>query len=181
MGKIIGRFNGRMEWGPRALGNRSILISPSDKNINQWVNLRLNRTEFMPFAPILLKDYAKTYFNIDSSLDDYKFMTITCSCKSKMINSCPAAVHIDNTARPQIIDKKINLRLFNILTEYKKVSNVPVMINTSFNMHEEPIVCSPNDAIRGFIDGNLDFLVLGKYLIKKWEKKFFLNLIFQIK
>ena len=121
----------------------------------------------MPFAPILLKDYAKTYFNIDNSLDDYKFMTITCSCISKMINNCPAAVHIDNTARPQIIDKKINLRLFNILTEYKKVSNVPVMINTSFNMHEEPIVCTPNDAIRGFIDGNLDFLVLGNYLIKK--------------
>ena len=166
-GKVIAHFNGKMEFGPRALGNRSILCSAKNNRINNDLNKKLGRTEFMPFAPILLKNYAKTYFNIDNSLDDYKFMTITCSCKSKMTNRCPAAVHIDNTARPQIVDKKINLRLFNILTEYKRVSNVPVLINTSFNMHEEPIVCSPNDAIRGFIDGNLDFLVLGKYLIKK--------------
>ncbi len=84
-----------------------------------------------------------------------------------MNKKSPAAVHIDNTARPQIIDKKINPRIFKILNEYKKITKIPVLINTSFNMHEEPIVCSPNDAIRGFLDGRLDYLILKNFLIKR--------------
>ncbi len=167
--KVVAHFNGKMEFGPRALGNRSIICSAKNSNINNELNKRLGRTEFMPFAPIILKSYANKYFNISKNLDDYKYMTLTCLCKKIMIKNSPAAVHIDKTARPQIIDKKINLRLFKILNEYKKITNIPVLINTSFNMHEEPIVCSPNDAIRAFLDGDLDILVLKNFFIQKNE------------
>ena len=101
------------------------------------------------------------------NLNDYLFMTITCKCKKIMIKKAPAAVHIDKTARPQIIYKDINPRINTILENYYKITGVPVLINTSFNMHEEPIVCTPGDAIRGFIDGKLDYLVINNFLIKK--------------
>lgn len=166
-GKVIAHFNGKMEFGPRALGNRSILCAATDSNINNELNKRLGRTEFMPFAPLILKNYTRKYFRSLKDLEDYKFMTLTCKCEKIMTRNSPAAVHIDNTARPQIIDEKINLRVFKILNEYKKITNIPVLINTSFNMHEEPIVCSPNDAIRGFLDGRLDYLILNDFLIKK--------------
>ena len=166
-GLVVAHFNNRMEFGPRALGNRSILCSAKNKNINDILNKKLGRTEFMPFAPIVLEKSMRKYFKIKDSLNDYKFMTITCDCKKIMINNSPAAVHIDNTARPQMINKKISLRLFKILNEYKKITKIPVLINTSFNMHEEPIVCSPNDAIRAFLASKIDYLILEKYLIQK--------------
>ena len=169
-GNVVAHFNGKMEFGPRALGNRSILCSAEDSGINNDLNKRLGRTEFMPFAPIILRNYAKKYFEINNRLEDYKFMTITCLCKKIMSRNSPAVIHVDNTARPQIIDKKINLRIYKILNEYKKITNIPVLINTSFNMHEEPIVCSPNDAIRAFIDGNLDYLVINDFLIRKYNE-----------
>jgi carbamoyltransferase len=163
-GKVVAHFNGKMEFGPRALGNRSILSSASDPNINKTLNDKLSRTEFMPFAPIILDKHAKNYFYINK-LSDYKFMTYTCDCKKLMLKEAPASVHIDKTARPQIVLKNENLRLSKILIEYKKITKISALINTSFNMHEEPIVCSPSDAIRGFLRGNLDHLVLGNYLV----------------
>ena len=87
-----------------------------------------------------------------------------------MINSSPAAVHIDNTARPQIVDKLSNLRIHNILEEYYKITKIPTLINTSFNMHEEPIVCSPSDALRAFIDSQIDYLVINNFLIQEQKK-----------
>ncbi len=167
--KVIAHFNNKMEFGPRALGNRSILCSASDKSINNWLNKKLKRTEFMPFAPIILKRKIKDYMYVNN-LNDYMFMTMTCKCKKIMTKKAPAAVHIDDTARPQIIDKYINPRINLVLENYYKITGVPVLINTSFNMHEEPIVCSPGDAIRGFLDGQLDYLVLNDYLIKKKDK-----------
>jgi carbamoyltransferase len=165
--KVIAHFNDKMEFGPRALGNRSILCSASDKNINNWLNKRLKRTEFMPFAPIILKSKIKDYMYVNNARD-YLFMTMTCKCKKIMSKKAPAAVHVDDTARPQIIDKYINPRINLILENYYKITGVPILINTSFNMHEEPIVCTPGDAIRGFIDGQLDYLVINNYLIKKY-------------
>lgn len=165
-GKVIAHFNNEMEFGPRSLGNRSILCSALDKNVNDWLNKKLKRTEFMPFAPVILEDKAKDYLKI-KKLADYKFMTITCNCKKKMLKQAPAAVHIDNTARPQVVNRTSNLRLALILENFYKITGTPILINTSFNMHEEPIVCSPNDAIRGFIDGKLDYLVLNNFLFKK--------------
>ena len=167
-GFIIGRFNGSMEWGPRALGNRSILAAPVDKKINNKLNDRLNRTEFMPFAPIILKEKFNEYFNnYDTELKCIKFMTITLNVKKEKIKSIPAVVHIDNTARPQLVTKEINNSLHNILKEYEKFSKIPVLVNTSFNLHEEPIVCSPYDALRAFEQGAVDYLALENFWISK--------------
>ncbi len=165
-GFIIGRFNGSMEWGPRALGNRSILAAPVDKKINNKLNDRLNRTEFMPFAPIILKEKFSEYFNdYDTELKCIKFMTMTLDVKEEKIKSIPAVVHIDNTARPQLVTKETNKSLYNILNEYEKFSKIPVLVNTSFNLHEEPIVCSPYDALRAFEKGAVDYLALENFWI----------------
>ena len=155
-----------MEFGPRSLGNRSILCSAEDSKINLTLNKKLNRTEFMPFAPILRKKDASKFLFVSKKVD-YKYMTFTCDCKKSMLKAAPAAVHVDNTARPQIISKSDNKRLYKIISEYNKITGIPILINTSFNMHEEPIVNSPNDAIRAFISGNLDYLVLEKFLISR--------------
>ena len=165
-GKVVAHYNGKMEFGPRSLGNRSILCQASDPSINKTLNDKLNRTEFMPFAPIVTDKYAKKYFYIKKS-SDYKFMTYTCDCKKIMLNEAPAAVHVDKTARPQIVFKNENFRLYKILEEYRKITGIAALINTSFNMHEEPIVCSPNDALRAFVSGKLDNLVLGNFLISQ--------------
>ena len=120
----------------------------------------------MPFAPILRKKDALKYLMVSNKVD-YKFMTFTLNCKSIMLKHAPATVHVDKTARPQIISKEDNQRLYKILTEYRKITGVPILINTSFNMHEEPIVCKPKDAIRAFLLGNLDCLVLENILVYK--------------
>ncbi len=166
-GKVVARFNGRMEYGPRALGNRTILYQTQDKSVNDWLNKHLKRTEFMPFAPVTLEKYAnKCYKGIKGAEYAAKFMTITFDCTDWMKESCPGVVHVDGTARPQLINKEDNPSYYKILDEYRKITGVPCLINTSFNMHEEPIVCSPYDAIRGFKDGGLDYLAIRNYLVK---------------
>ena len=167
-GFVVACFQGRMEFGPRSLGNRSILVSAADKSVNEWLNTKLKRTEFMPFAPITLKKYAnKMYKNLSKKKLASKFMTITTECTKEAIKISPAAVHIDSTARPQIITIKDNKQVYKILNEYYKISKIPNLINTSFNVHEEPIVCSPNDAIRAFNTSKLDYLFMGEYIIHK--------------
>ena len=122
----------------------------------------------MPFAPITLKRYAnKMYKNLKKKKLASKFMTITTECTKEAIKISPAAVHIDNTARPQIITIKDNKKIYNILNEYYKISKIPNLINTSFNVHEEPIVCTPNDAVRAFKDSKLDYLYIGDYIVCK--------------
>ena len=166
-GKVVARFNGRMEYGPRALGNRSILYQANDPSINDWLNERLKRTEFMPFAPVTLREYAdECYLNMEGALHAAKFMTIAFDCTEWMKKSCPGVVHVDGTARPQLISREDNLSYYRILEEYMKITGLPSIINTSFNMHEEPIVCSPYDAIRSFKAGHLDYLAIGNYLTK---------------
>ena len=165
-GSVIACFQGRMEFGPRSLGNRSILVNACDKSVNNWLNKKLKRTEFMPFAPITLKNYAgKMYKELHNKSIATKFMTVTTKCTKEAIKKSPAAVHIDNTARPQIINKKDNKKIHNILIEYLKISKIPNLINTSFNVHEEPIVCSPNDAIRAFKSSKLDYLYIEDYIV----------------
>ena len=167
-GLVVACFQGRMEFGPRSLGNRSILVSASDKSVNEWLNTKLKRTEFMPFAPITLKRFAKKmYKNLDKKKIASKFMTITTECTKQAIKISPAAVHIDNTARPQIISNKDNKKINKILNEYFKISKIPNLINTSFNVHEEPIVCSPNDAVRAFKTSKLDYLYIEDYIVHK--------------
>ena len=165
-GKVAARFDGRMEYGPRALGNRSIMYHAQEPEVNQWLNKRLGRTEFMPFAPVTLYEAReKYYYNIKGAEHTAEFMTITFDCTDEMKRDCPAAVHIDGTARPQLIKREVNPGYYDIVKEYEKLSGISSLINTSFNMHEEPIVCTPHDAVRAFLDGRLDVLVIGPYLV----------------
>ena len=174
-GKVVARFNGRMEYGPRALGNRSILYQTTDPSVNDWLNKKLKRTEFMPFAPVsLYEDMKNLYKNVGNNHFTAEFMTITFDCTGKMQKSCPATVHVDNTARPQLIRKEVNESYYKILKAYKKRTGLSTIINTSYNMHEEPIVCSPEDAVRAFKMGHLDYLAIGPFLVeppKSWAAK----------
>jgi carbamoyltransferase len=166
-GKVVARFDGRMEYGPRALGNRSILYPSTDPTVNDWLNQRLNRTEFMPFAPVTIAEYAEQcYENIGDARYPASFMTMTFNCTDWMKQHCPAVVHVDGTARPQLIAREVNPGYYAIVDEYRKLTGLPSIINTSFNMHEEPIVCTPEDAIRSFMTGNLDYLAIGSFLLK---------------
>ena len=165
-GKVVARFDGRMEYGPRALGHRSILYHANEPAVNQWLNQRLGRTEFMPFAPATLYEHRHANYKlIDGAEYAAQFMTITFDCTESMKRDCPAAVHIDGTARPQLVSAEGSPGFHRLLTEYYKLTGVPSVINTSFNMHEEPIVCSPDDAIRAFLQGNLDCLAIGEFLV----------------
>ena len=165
-GKVVARFNGRMEYGPRALGNRSILYHAKEPEVNQWLNQRLGRTEFMPFAPATLYERrGECYRNIDGADYAAQFMTVTFDCTDKMKSDSPAAVHVDGTARPQLVTHASNPSFHRIISEYYQLSGIPSVINTSFNMHEEPIVCTPDDAIRAFLQGNLDYLAIGPFLV----------------
>lgn len=166
-GYVVARFNGRMEYGPRALGNRTIMYQPTDPSVNTWLNQRLGRTEFMPFAPVTLVEHAdRCYKNLDGARYAAQFMTITFDCTDWMQQHCPAVVHVDGTARPQLISGSVNPSYYKILQEYYNITGLPCVINTSFNMHEEPIVCTPDDALRGFLNGKLDYLAAGNYLLK---------------
>ena len=166
-GNVVARFNGRMEYGPRALGNRSILYRATDPAVNQWLNERLGRTEFMPFAPATLyEERHQCYRDMAGAELAAQFMTLTFNCTDFMKKSSPAAVHIDGTARPQLVREETNESYYRVLKEYFHLSGFPSIINTSFNMHEEPIVNSPKDAIRAFLDGNLDYLAIGDFLVK---------------
>ena len=165
-GKVVARFDGRMEYGPRALGNRSILYHAREPEVNQWLNQRLGRTEFMPFAPATLMEYRHDCYNmIEGCEHAAEFMTLTFDCTPAMKETSPAAVHVDGTARPQLVSSTSNPGFHRILSEYHALTGIPSLINTSFNMHEEPIVCSPDDAIRAFLQGNLDYLAIGGCLV----------------
>ena len=166
-GKVVARFDGRMEYGPRALGHRSILYHAKEPAVNQWLNQRLGRTEFMPFAPATLYEHRDAnYLNIKGAEYAALFMTITFDCTESMKRDCPAAVHVDGTARPQLVSAESSPGFHRILTEYFKLTGIPSVINTSFNMHEEPIVCTPDDAVRAFLQGNLDYLAMGNFLVE---------------
>ena len=166
-GYVVARFNGRMEYGPRALGNRSILYQPTDPTVNDWLNKNLVRTEFMPFAPSTMAEYAEQCFaDVKGAADAARFMTITFDCTEWMQKHCPGVVHKDGTARPQLVRREDNDSYYRILHGFYKLTGLPSVINTSFNMHEEPIVCTPADAIRAFEQGHLDYLALGNFLLK---------------
>lgn len=171
-GKVVARFNGAMEYGPRALGNRSIVYSAADSSVNTWLNNRLNRTEFMPFAPYVRDVDYKEYFLIsEKDILPFNFMTITCDVTPKCKAEAPAITHVDGTARPQIISREMNPTYYDILTEYKNLTGVGVLVNTSFNMHEEPIINTPEEAINTFKRGGLDVLAIGNYLLYSENNK----------
>jgi carbamoyltransferase len=163
-GKIVGFFHGRLEFGPRALGHRSILAAATDAGINQILNQRLDRTEFMPFAPSILAEYASQY--LEGYQDDHvasEYMTITYQIPLSKRDEIQAVVHVDGTARPQVVHAYREPTYHKIIEEYYKISGIPVIINTSYNVHEEPIVCTPRDAIKSFKSNCVDILVMENY------------------
>lgn len=169
--KVVAYFNGRMEFGPRALGSRSILYATTDPSVNDWLNQHLHRSEFMPFAPVTLEEHAHAcYPDLPGAEFTSEFMTVTCNCTDTMQQQSPAVVHVDGTARPQVISRQKNPRYYDILQEYYQRTGLPSLINTSFNMHEEPIVCSPEDAIRSFQEGHLDALAIGDFFVKREDE-----------
>ena len=153
-------FYGPMEMGPRALGARSILASPARREVNDSINLRLQRTEFMPFAPYVLAEDADMVYEIDDR-NRYacNFMTITTRVKPEWADIIPAVVHVDGTARPQIIERATNPLYYDILKAFKEISGLPTLVNTSFNVHEEPIINTPEEALTALVENRVDFLV----------------------
>ena len=167
LGKIVGIFSGKSEFGPRALGNRSIIFSPYDKKLNDLVNKRLGRNEFMPFAPVTTKKLAnKLFYNFKSEDKNLDFMTTCYKCKDILISKCPAVVHVDLTARPQLITSKIdNSIYYKIVNNFYKKYGIPCLVNTSFNTHEEPIVNTTNEALKILKKRVIDFLIIDNFLI----------------
>ena len=166
--KLIGNFQGRIEFGPRALGNRSILSSPRKKETLEKINVLKGREVWRPLAPAVL--YNKQTIIFDSDIFS-PHMTKNFNVLDQAKNLIPVGVHIDSTARVQSVTKEYNERFYNIINEFYKITNVPVVINTSFNLKGEPIVNTPLEAINSFEKIGLDYLVLGNYLIKKKEVK----------
>jgi carbamoyltransferase len=167
-GRVVARFTGRMEYGPRALGHRSILYHTRDRSVNDWLNTRLKRAEFMPFAPATLGEHAaECYRDWGPGADlTARFMTVTFDCTEAMQAASPAVVHLDGTARPQLVYEEADPGYYRILRLVHERSGVPSILNTSFNMHGEPIVCTPEDALRCFREGHLDALALGPFWVE---------------
>jgi carbamoyltransferase len=166
-GNVVARCAGGMEFGPRALGNRSILYQATEPDVNQWLNDRLGRSEFMPFAPATLVEEASNYYQgLAAGGDPARYMAMTFDCTQRMKDEAPAAVHVDGTARPQLVSRQQYPGFHRIISAYREMTGLCSVINTSFNMHEEPIVRSAGDAIRAFQAGNLPYLALGDYLVE---------------
>lgn len=166
-GHVVARCTGRMEYGPRALGNRSILYRPDDVSVNDWLNRRLDRTEFMPFAPATPLEWVdEMYEDARAVQHAAQFMTVTRDCTPWARRHCRGVVHLDGTARPQYVRADVSPGFHAILHEFRRLTGLPSLINTSFNIHEEPIVCTPQDAVRAFLTGRLDYLILGDAIVR---------------
>ncbi len=164
-GKMIGWVQGRMEFGPRALGNRSILADPRDPEMTAKVNNAVKFREWWrPFAPSMLSEVASQYIE---SATDSPFMILTAQVKPEMRSVIPAVTHADGSARPQTVERDVNPLYWNLINEFGKRTGVPVVMNTSFNLRGEPIVCSPTDAIRTFYSSGMDALVIGNFVVEK--------------
>lgn len=164
-GNIIGWFQGRSEFGPRALGDRSILADPRQPEAKDIVNAKIKfREEFRPFAPSVMVEHVGEYFDVAA---DAKYMLLVCQVRPDKKAQIPAVTHVDGTARVQTVSEEDNPLYWRLISEFKNVTGVPVILNTSFNVKDEPIVDSPVDAIRCFFSTGLDCLVMGPYLISK--------------
>lgn len=164
-GKIVGWFQGRMEFGPRALGSRSILADPRDPEMAAKVNNAVKFREWWrPFAPSMLAETAADYIE---SATDSPFMILTAQVKPEKRSVIPAVTHVDGSARPQTVEREINPLYWRLICEFGSLTGVPVVMNTSFNLRGEPIVCTPTDAIRTFFSSGMDALAIGSFLVEK--------------
>jgi len=163
-GKILGWFQGDMEFGPRALGNRSILASPVAEGTKVRVNELKRREQFRPFAPVVPRERVGEFFEWEA---ESPFMLFAASVRSEWRARLPAITHVDGTARVQTVDAAVNPRLHALLRAFEPAAHAPVLLNTSFNLDDEPIVCSPADALRTFARSGLDALVMGNFVVQK--------------
>lgn len=164
-GKILGWFQGRMEFGPRALGSRSILADPRDPEMNAKVNNAVKFREWWrPFAPSMKKESAAEYLE---SAGDSPFMILTAQVRAEKRAVIPSVTHVDGSARPQTVEKEINPLYWRLIDEFGKRTGVPVIMNTSFNLRGEAIVHTPTDAIRTFFSSGMDALVIGSFVVEK--------------
>ena len=159
-GNVIGIFDGASEYGPRALGNRSIIVEPTKKETHEYINMRLKRDEIMPFAPIILEEYINDICYYNKSKYASEFMTMCYNVKEEWITKIPAVINTyDGTARPQVVNKK-HTHFYNILIKFYEKTGIPVLMNTSFNGHGEPIINSPKDALDHLSNGTIDYLII---------------------
>jgi carbamoyltransferase len=184
--KVIGWFQGRMEFGPRALGSRSILADPRDKFMQRKINMKIKYREgFRPFAPIVMEEHVKLFFDIET-ISPYMLLVakvlnknLTTTRKDiflgfeklkNVISEIPAVTHVDYSARIQTVSQNQSPKIYNLLNEFYKQSKIPLLVNTSFNIKDEPIVESPKDAFRCFMGSGLDYLVCGNFFLDKKEQ-----------
>ncbi len=187
--KVIGWFQGKMEFGPRALGSRSIIADPRDHKMQKIINLKIKfRESFRPFAPAVLKEDQNKWFNLKS---ESRYMLFVGNILNKhrykrrnvdsfriiddKISKIPAVTHVDFTSRIQTVSKNSNILFYRLIKEFKKKTNCPMIINTSFNIRGEPIVCTPEDAFNCFMGTDMDILVIGNFILKKSEQNLNLN------
>jgi carbamoyltransferase len=187
--KVVGWLEGRMEFGPRALGGRSILGDARSPKMQEVMNLKIKfRESFRPFAPIVLRDRANEYFDMKPGQESPYMLLVAPLAERQRIapssseslrgleklkaarSAIPAVTHVDYSARVQTVDPERNGRLFRLLTAFEAKTGCPVMINTSFNVRGEPIVCTPEDAYRCFMATNMDVLVLERFVLTKGEQ-----------
>lgn len=166
-GKIVGWFNGRMEMGPRALGNRSLLADPRRSDMRDILNRKIkHREDFRPFAPSVLQEKAGEWFELPGRSVSSEFMLFTYKTRKKFHEKIPAVVHIDQTSRIQMVNPETNPSYHRLISEFEALTGVPLVLNTSFN-DSEPIVMSPQDAVHTFLKTGIDVLFLNNYMIVK--------------
>jgi carbamoyltransferase len=166
-GNVVGWFQGRMEFGPRALGARSILADPRDPKMRDTLNMKIKfREGFRPFAPSCLADKCAEWFDIDC---DSPYMLLVAPVRENK-RTIPAVTHVDHSARIQTVTREQNALYYDLMAAFERLTGVPIIINTSFNVRGEPIVCTPHDAYMCFMRTNMDQLVLGHYLLEKKEQ-----------
>jgi len=182
---VIGWFQGRMEYGPRALGNRSILGDPRDAKLQNIMNMKIKKREsFRPFAPAIMEDHVDVFYNKTQSSPFMNFVTklkdehrINLKDTEKNLfgidllniknSTVPAVTHVDHSARIQTVNKENNKKFYNLLSEFNNITQIPILINTSFNVRGEPIVCTPEDAYRCFMTSDMDYLAINNFLLYK--------------
>jgi len=170
---VIGWHQGRMEWGPRALGSRSILSNPANPKMQEILNIKVkHREKFRPFAPVVCEDDALKYFDCDKPVPgptDYMLMVYP--IRKEYHKKIPVVTHVDGSGRLQTIRRDQNPMYYDLIKESGKLSGIPILINTSFNIRGEPIVCTPYDAYRCMMGTGIDYLVIDKFLIKRSDNK----------
>ena len=160
----MGWFQGKMEWGPRALGNRSIICDPRRSDMKDILNLKIKRREsFRPFAPSILRESVSEWFEQNH---DVPFMMQVFQINKDKRSKIPAVTHIDGSGRLQTVDEKNNPRYYSLISEYKNLTGVPILLNTSFN-ENEPVVCKPEEALETFLRTKMDILVMGNWMVKR--------------